>query len=43
MNEALYTLSQLAMMDFLITTPLPSLKITQPSLDLTTSSMNIEK
>jgi hypothetical protein len=41
-NEALYTLSQLAMMDFLITTPPLSPKTTPPSLDSTTSITNIE-
>jgi hypothetical protein len=43
MNEALYTLSQLAMMDFLIMTPLPSLKTTTLSLDSTTFFMNTEQ
>jgi hypothetical protein len=43
MDEALYTLLQLAMMDFLIMTPPLSPKTTQPSLDSTTSTMNIEK
>jgi hypothetical protein len=41
-TEALYTLSQLAMMDFMTTTPPQSPLITPTSLDSTTSTTNIE-
>jgi hypothetical protein len=41
-TEALYTLSQLAMMDFLITTPPQSPPTIPTFLDSTTSTTNIE-
>jgi hypothetical protein len=42
-TEALYTLSQLAMMDFLITTPPQNPPTTPTFLDSTTSTTNIEE